>query len=246
VSEASLAEAPLTEALAAETPVDVRHIDDVTDGEAQRDTSPVPDALEADVQISGDDPSALGEVSAPRSEATSAGGARDPFGDVWSTPDQASYRSALIGEGIFQLKESSQVAETVAPEPEPAVAEESGEAERMDAVRQASMDDEAVAPAVAESTEPAEATVTLGKLYLEQGYAEEAEGIFRAVLEREPGNPEAEAGLKESLGTDQELMAAGLVDADVLAAASSVGRKRLVLEGYAARIRAASKKERDV
>ena len=38
-------------------------------------------------------------------------------------------------------------------------------------------------------------SVTLGELYLRQGHAEEAEQIFREVLEREPGNGAALAGL---------------------------------------------------
>jgi tetratricopeptide (TPR) repeat protein len=40
------------------------------------------------------------------------------------------------------------------------------------------------------------ATVTLGDLYLRQGYHAEAEGIYREVLEREPENAAARAGLE--------------------------------------------------
>jgi tetratricopeptide (TPR) repeat protein len=39
------------------------------------------------------------------------------------------------------------------------------------------------------------ATVTLGDLYLRQGHLDEAERIFQDVLEREPGNAAAQAGL---------------------------------------------------
>lgn len=42
------------------------------------------------------------------------------------------------------------------------------------------------------------ATVTLGQLYLRQGHLGEAEGLFREVLEREPGNAAARAGLAEA------------------------------------------------
>jgi hypothetical protein len=43
---------------------------------------------------------------------------------------------------------------------------------------------------------PAASTPTLAQLYLEQGHAEEAAEIFEQVLEREPGNPVARAGLE--------------------------------------------------
>jgi tetratricopeptide (TPR) repeat protein len=39
-------------------------------------------------------------------------------------------------------------------------------------------------------------TVTLGQLYLRQGHVEEAERIFREVLERDPGHPVAQAELE--------------------------------------------------
>ncbi len=43
--------------------------------------------------------------------------------------------------------------------------------------------------------EPPEATATLGDLYLRQGHTEEAERIFREVLDRDPGHAAARAGL---------------------------------------------------
>ena len=43
--------------------------------------------------------------------------------------------------------------------------------------------------------EPA-ATATLGEIYLRQGHADEAERIFREVLEREPDSGAALAGLE--------------------------------------------------
>lgn len=50
-------------------------------------------------------------------------------------------------------------------------------------------------PAEAPASEPP-ATATLGDLYLRQGYHAEAERIYREVLEREPGNAAANAGLE--------------------------------------------------
>lgn len=51
-------------------------------------------------------------------------------------------------------------------------------------------------PEVVEVAEPA-ATATLGHLYLRQGHLAEAETIFHEVLEREPDNSAAAAGLAE-------------------------------------------------
>jgi Flp pilus assembly protein TadD len=51
-------------------------------------------------------------------------------------------------------------------------------------------------PLAAEApAEPESATATLGDLYLRQGHLQEAEGIFREVLRREPDNLQAHAGL---------------------------------------------------
>lgn len=51
-------------------------------------------------------------------------------------------------------------------------------------------------PPASQEPEPP-ATVTLGELYLRQGHAAEAERIFREVLEREPDNAAARAGLAQ-------------------------------------------------
>lgn len=52
------------------------------------------------------------------------------------------------------------------------------------------------APEPAPRTGEPIATATLGELYLRQGHYQEAARIFREVLEREPGNPAALAGLE--------------------------------------------------
>ncbi|MDH3255280.1 MAG: tetratricopeptide repeat protein [Acidobacteriota bacterium] len=92
---------------------------------------------------------------------------------------------------------------------------------------------------VEESRDAAE-TVTLGQLYLDQGHTSEAERIFRAILERDPDNDDARAGLEATLGGAVELTAADLVSADVLAEVGPLERKRLVLERYRDHLRAAS------
>lgn len=52
-------------------------------------------------------------------------------------------------------------------------------------------------PVIERAAEPV-ATVTLGDLYLRQGHPHEAERIFREVVEREPANSAARAGLEHA------------------------------------------------
>ena len=136
----------------------------------------------------------------------------EPFGDVWSVADHSDYRSALAAEGIFQVADLEPTGEQ----------------------------SEAAAAAEEPDLAPAGATVTLGRLYLEQGHLDEAERIFRAVLELEPDNVDAQAGIREALGVRAELKATDLVDAEMLAMADPVERQRLVLKSYRSRLRAGS------
>lgn len=91
----------------------------------------------------------------------------DPFQDLWSNLDSDSYWQAFGAEGIFPT----------AGHP-PAL-------QRRAAVK-------AAAPPEAQET-----TVTLANLYLQQGHLEDAERAFREILDREPGNSEASAGVRE-------------------------------------------------
>ncbi len=92
-------------------------------------------------------------------------------------------------------------------------------------------------PAAEPAAEPA--TATLGELYLEQGHRADAERIFRAVLEREPGNEAARRGL-ERLGV---AAAGGLSAAELLrgrgldSGADPRERRKALLESYLERIR---------
>ena len=144
----------------------------------------------------------------------------DPFGTVWSVSDRSEYQSALVAEGIFQVADvvATDESKEVAAQPEESV--ETREEEPSEA--------------------PAAATVTLGRLYLEQGHVEEAEKIFRAVLELEPESVDAQIGLQEALGVGAQLKATDLVDAETLAMVDPVERKRLVLRSYRSRLRAGS------
>jgi hypothetical protein len=106
----------------------------------------------------------------------------------------------------------------------------------------------AVAGREAEAPEPARppleaegATVTLGQLYLDQQHYAEAERIFRAVLERDPGNAAALLGL----GEVERLRPRPLTAHQLLswaagregAAAVRRPRRRVLLQAYLTRIR---------
>jgi len=99
-------------------------------------------------------------------------------------------------------------------------------------------------PEAAEEPERA-ATVTLGDLYLRQGHLAEAEGIYREVLHREPGNAAAQAGLAR-IAASREPAAAAAAAMDFVPAAAGGGagdrrsRKVLMLNSYLQRIRRGS------
>ncbi|HYH46900.1 MAG TPA: hypothetical protein VEG34_14550, partial [Thermoanaerobaculia bacterium] len=96
-----------------------------------------------------------------------------------------------------------------------------------------------------EPVQPAEpvATATLGEIYLRQGHADEAERIFLEVLEREPGNGAALAGL-ERIGEKRHAVPQSMtLDAGRLLAGFRPGgggttaRKVFLLNRYLDRIR---------
>lgn len=99
---------------------------------------------------------------------------------------------------------------------------------------------EAAEPAAGEATagSGSEATVTLGRLYLEQGHREEAAAEFRAVLARDGGDQEALAGLASATADGWPLVAADLAAPDELASFDVVAARRaLVLRRYLERLR---------
>jgi hypothetical protein len=118
--------------------------------------------------------------------------------------------------------------------------------------------EEAVEEAVAEPEEPeapaAEegevATVTLGGLYLRQGHYEEAERIFRKVLEEDPENHAALSGL--SLARQRPPEGEPLTAMDLLSDPSHGGgtipagltaKKILILNNYLKHLRSAREQE---
>lgn len=109
-----------------------------------------------------------GAVDLPTAEraGAGAGGGDEPFGDLASEGDRRLYLAGLRSEGLFAID--------VAEDEEPAV--------------------EAV-PGRRTDRRTERPTVTLGNLYLEQGHHGEAVQIFETLLEADPDNAAARAGL---------------------------------------------------
>jgi tetratricopeptide (TPR) repeat protein len=103
------------------------------------------------------------------------------------------------------------------------------------------------AAAAAGDGETVTATATLGELYFRQGHYEEAERIFREVLQREPGNAAALSGLERlaALGPQPEtprldarrLLAGYRPDAARPADVEARSRKIFLLSRYLERLR---------
>ncbi len=144
-----------------------------------------------------DDIFGLGPAPAPKPAAASA--ADEPFGDLLfpqlaKPASREGYLESLSAEGIFDLgpaapaptPPTSPIIEPspFAEEPPPVFAADPGAPDT-------SWIEEAPSPSL---SSPA-ATVTLGELYLRQGHLDEADRIFREILEREPDNAAARAGL---------------------------------------------------
>lgn len=109
----------------------------------------------------------------------------DPFGDLLGGFDRKSWETRLAGEGLFDFGTDPAPVAPPAPEREAPEPTELAMGPEIPAIPQA--------PPVA--GEERRATVTLGQLYLQQGHREEAEQIFRQVLERDPGNATAQEAL---------------------------------------------------
>jgi cytochrome c-type biogenesis protein CcmH/NrfG len=149
----------------------------------------------------------------------------DLFPGLVSRSSRERYLASLASEGIFEVGLTPMVPAEV-PVPTPHV-EDASWLEEIPDVPEATVpeapvfEDFAPIPAPAppmeepepvedlwaddEPVQPAEpvATATLGEIYLRQGHADEAERIFREVLEREPDNGAALAGLERIEETRQ-------------------------------------------
>ncbi|MDX1997591.1 MAG: tetratricopeptide repeat protein [Thermoanaerobaculia bacterium] len=177
-----------------------------------------------------------------------------PTADVTPAPQ------AELPEPVFELPAVDAVEWTLEPEvvPEPEAAPVPFSLELPSEPEVAAAPEAADLPAVEAVAEPT-ATATLGHLYLRQGHHAEAEAIFREVLDREPDNGAAAAGLAEIRRLSEPspppvafaegsppaaepaagpLTAATLLAGFDAAAAgdSPVAKKRYLLRGYLARL----------
>lgn len=144
----------------------------------------------------------------------------DPFRDLWVGLDSAAYWEAVGAEGIFPVSQ--------APKPSPPAAEP--------------------LPETGDVDEVPGATVTLANLYMQQGHLQDAKAAFDEVLEREPENSEAMAGLEEV----RRLHSESLVDSPEIAEpppneeelGGDLGARKIqALNDYLQRIRAAEKRQ---
>ncbi len=189
--------------------------------EGAREPAAVPAAVAAAEPVPERTPEAV-PAPEPRAE--------EPFGDLWADLGETDYWEKLSSEGIFDL--AGEVAAPAAP----AVAVEV--APPPPAAPEPAPVPAPAEPVAAPAVEP-EATVTLGELYRAQGHREEAERIFRAVLERRPGDPEAARALGDLLRQSAWPLSAG----ELLGESGSDG-PAAVLEAYRRRLRRA--RENDV
>jgi hypothetical protein len=148
-----------------------------------------------------------------------AGG--EPFGDLAAGDAERRYLEGLGGEGLFTLPAEALPPETL-PEPRPA------EIEALTA---------SGAPAAAAHPPAERPTVTLGQLYLDQGYFAEARRVFAALLDDEPDHEVARRGLDRA---ERELAASGpepVTAAELLREAEpEQPARRALLGAYLARI----------
>ncbi len=120
-------------------------------------------------------PAAEEPAPAVHAARAGAGGDPDPFVLLeWIEFDESRYEAALVAEGLFAIPRGVRVAARESA-PESATT--------------------GAAPAAAPAGEPSP-TLTLGELYRKQGHRAEAAGIFRQILESQPGNVRAARALK--------------------------------------------------
>ncbi len=148
-------------------------------------------------------------------EAAQLPGNGDPFKDLWADLDSAAYWQAIAAQGVFPVTGRPSLPESSGPS---SPVEESAQPEL---------------PAT---------TVTLGNLFLEQGHLEDAEQAYGQVLEKEPDNTAAQAGMEEverQRTEDLEMAAEGVETVAVPMLLDANGRKIEALKDYLRRIRAA-------
>jgi tetratricopeptide (TPR) repeat protein len=170
-----------------------------------------PDIETLEDRLEGGDRPPPKVIAAPTAVVVDVPRNGDPFKDLWANADSADYWRAIGAEGIFPVASTRR---TAAPSAEPAP--------------------------IPEDRQVPGTTVTLAQLYLQQGHLDDAEGAFRDVLSREPGNVEAAAGLEEVQGL-RTASVAGELGPGTEAVGDATARKIEALNEYLQRIRAADR-----
>jgi tetratricopeptide (TPR) repeat protein len=167
------------------------------------------------------------EAAEPVVSASSAGD--DPFGDLLAAGPAPSTAEALPADDpladISAAPPASPspvvpVAETPAFEAEPEDAAPPSPSALPDLTAEEA-EDSAPYPSTPRRKEPT-ATLTLGRLYLQQGHREEAERVFMEVLERDPGNAAALEALADLARRDREEAATAAPQASVIEKAEHI------------------------
>lgn len=154
-----------------------------------------------------------GEESAPEPRFEEP----DPFVGLWEAVGDTAYWQAVGAEGIF-----------------PVIAELS---RAIETARSSTIAIAVEAPAPAGG-----ATVTLANLYLQQGHLDDAEQAYREVLDREPDNQDAVAGLEDILQRRSRATAGEEMPSFEIGAVATdpTARKISMLREYLERIRSAA------
>lgn len=176
----------------------------------------------------------------PKSPAAATVVSNEPFGDLPGLDRREKAARTAPAADIFDL---ARPAVAVAPaveqeEPEPEEAELSPPADEPATEPEVTTEPEAALEIPSEVEETVPATVSLGRLYLQQGHTADAEATFAAVLGREPDNAAARVGLAAAGGAgDWAISALDLVSPEALSSTDPAQRKRAVLTGYLERLR---------
>lgn len=175
---------------------------------------PAPAAETSPLPAGADEEAFAPPAAEPAAAPQAAASPDEPFGAAFEATPASSYWDQVADEGIFALDQESSEA---APE-----AEDTGDEPAS----------EAASPPAAGEAAGAGATITLGKLYLEQGHREQAAEAFEEVLAREPNNQAARRELEAVTQT-------GSTAVPLDSTASPVDRRRAALETYRDRLRKA-------
>jgi tetratricopeptide (TPR) repeat protein len=201
------------------------------------------------------------DLPAPEAPPAFEAGEGDVFADLFAPGSGDRHLSALAAEGLFFF-ETPAAPEPVIPVPPPVesapipLPPPEPSAPELEDTTPWKPEPEPAPPVFEPEPAPEPvATVTLGEIYLRQGHQEEAAGIFREVLRREPDNAAAHEALArlapppppepEPLEVLQPLDAGQIVAGLGEAPAGPLGanaRKAFVLRKYLERIRQGSER----